>query len=152
MRKIHSTDRRHILGTSQQHLQVPYSSDGKTALPPYPHLCRVTRHKPIVTPRNWSAPIFPATSRMKVIYLKATLEHKHFDLRSLEPSPGNLLVGSGEHSPTSTMTRGIMLFDLGLFIFSNAFVSFAYSSCYLVSNMLLKRSRVHCLGEIAINY
>lgn len=140
------------IGTFQHHFQVPYFSDYKTT-PPYPPLCRVTWHKPnIVTSRNWSAPVFPATSRVIVIYLKATSEYKYFDLKYFEPSPGNLLTGSGEYSPISTMTWGIMLFDLSLFIFSNAFVSFAYSSCYLVCNMLLKRSRVHCLREIAINY
>ncbi|KAM9273041.1 uncharacterized protein FYN16_003646 isoform 3-T3 [Cariama cristata] len=31
---------------------------------------------------------------MRVIYLKATLEYKYFDLKYFEPSPGNLLAGS----------------------------------------------------------
>ena len=150
-KNIYRMQKTYPIGTYQHRFQTPYFSAYKTT-PPYPHLCRVTWHKPnIVTWRNWSAPTFAATTHRRVIYLKAALEYKYFDLKHFEQSPGNLLAGSGEYSPISTTTWQIMLFDLSLFIFSNAFVSFAYSG-YPVCNMLLKRSRVHCLREIAINY
>ncbi|KAM9273040.1 uncharacterized protein FYN16_003646 isoform 2-T2 [Cariama cristata] len=43
---------------------------------------------PVITHRS------PVRCHMRVIYLKATLEYKYFDLKYFEPSPGNLLAGS----------------------------------------------------------